>query len=116
MKVHLAFGGATVVLLLLGQPLGAGARLQQVARPFRLYWGREKESVYVIERERECVCAREGERESAQCERRFGLAVQQVHTFRDLRVLTNLSLNMYLSISFRKSTPPQNRQLIVYYY
>jgi hypothetical protein len=29
---------------------------------------------------------------------------------------THLFDTMYLLISFRKSTPPQNRQLIVYYY
>ena len=29
--------------------------------------------------------------------------------------LSLLSHRMYLSIIFRKSTPPQNRQLIVYY-
>ena len=52
MKAHLALGGATVVLLLLGQPLSAGARLQQVARPFRLYWEREKERERASERER----------------------------------------------------------------
>ena len=31
-------------------------------------------------------------------------------------MITNSSHRVYLRISFRKSTPPQNRQLIVYYY
>ena len=35
---------------------------------------------------------------------------------RQARGLRILSHRMYVLISFRKSTPPQNRQLIVYYY
>ena len=35
--------------------------------------------------------------------------------FRDDAGGGSLSHRMYLIISFRKSTPPQNRQLIIYY-
>jgi len=60
------------------------------------------------------------------CRERFERHATEVQSFHDSSIETlhgtveygmgSLSHKMYLLISFRKSTPPQNRQLIVYYY